>query len=210
LTSLRAAHADDPKTLIVEELAVCDGSARVDIAVLNGSLSGFEIKSERDSLSRLKSQTKSYERCFDTLTLVAPARHLNHARSTLPEWWGLTEVTEERARKWTLKTWRHPTANNGVDAASIIGLLWRSEIFAVLERYRLDRGIRSKPMVNARERLLEHLDVQSIREEVRLALKSRGIGDLVQRRFDVVIRPYLPPSLCTPRRTGCGCFRLDL
>jgi hypothetical protein len=69
--------------------------------VLNGSISGFEIKSERDSLARLRSQIPNYARCFDSLTLVAPARHLNHAREMLPNWWGLMEVTVERAGEWT-------------------------------------------------------------------------------------------------------------
>ena len=69
LESLRSEHAEDPSTLILQELAVCDGSARVDVAVLNGSLAGFEIKSERDSLNRLESQIENYARCFDSLTI---------------------------------------------------------------------------------------------------------------------------------------------
>jgi hypothetical protein len=174
LKLLREEHAKDSQTLIVEELGVCDGEARVDVAVLNGSMSGFEIKSERDSLARLQSQVQRYARCFDSLTLVAPARHLNHARETLPAWWGLTEVTVERAGKWTLKVWRQPETNTNVDATSIVGLLWRSELFSILESRGLDRGIRSKPMRYAKERLVEHLSVQEIREEVRRALKARG------------------------------------
>ena len=35
---------------IVEELSVCDGEARVDVALINGKLCGYEIKSDRDTL----------------------------------------------------------------------------------------------------------------------------------------------------------------
>ena len=35
---------------IIEELAVCDGEARVDVAVANGRLCGCEIKSDADTL----------------------------------------------------------------------------------------------------------------------------------------------------------------
>ena len=35
---------------IIEELAVCDGEARVDVAVANGRLCGYEIKSDADTL----------------------------------------------------------------------------------------------------------------------------------------------------------------
>ena len=174
LASLRSEHADDPSTLILQELAVCDGSARVDVAVLNGSLSGFEIKSERDSLSRLESQIENYARCFDALTLVAPARHLNHASAILPPWWGLIEVTPESAGVWELKVWRRPKDNKGIEAFSISGLLWRQEILTILERHGLDKGVRTKPMRVARERLVAGLSVQAIREEVRLAMKARG------------------------------------
>ncbi len=174
LAQLRSEHANDSSTLILEELPICDGGARVDIAVLNGSLAGFEIKSERDTLGRLESQIGSYIRCFDCLTLVAPARHLNRANDLLPPWWGLLEVTAERAGTWELKAWRKPKANKSVEAFSISGLLWRAELLAILERRKLDRGIRSKPMRDARLRLVDNLNVDEIREEVRQALKARG------------------------------------
>jgi hypothetical protein len=174
LRQLRDEHAQDHETLIVEELGVCEGNARVDIAVLNGNISGFEIKSERDSLARLESQVQSYGRCFDSLTLVAPARHLNHARAILPQWWGLTEVTVERAREWDLKPWRQPKKNNGVEAGAVVGLLWRTEVFSILAAHGLDEGIRTKPMKYAKERIVKNLSVPVIREEVRCALKARG------------------------------------
>ena len=45
-----------PGDPILEELFTPDGNTRVDLALLNGSLTGVEIKSDYDDLRRLQSQ----------------------------------------------------------------------------------------------------------------------------------------------------------
>ena len=35
-----------PGTLIVEELGLCEGAVRIDVAAINGSIHGYEIKSD--------------------------------------------------------------------------------------------------------------------------------------------------------------------
>ena len=67
---------NDPQTLIVEELGIRQGAARVDVAVVNGSLHGYEIKSARDTLERLPKQSELYSSVFDTITLVTAENHL--------------------------------------------------------------------------------------------------------------------------------------
>ena len=39
-------HAGDADTRVVQEMGIWSGSVRVDIAVINGELHGFELKSE--------------------------------------------------------------------------------------------------------------------------------------------------------------------
>lgn len=46
-------HAKDKKVRIIEELGVHHGTARIDIAVVNGIMHGYEIKSDQDTLQRL-------------------------------------------------------------------------------------------------------------------------------------------------------------
>ena len=62
-------HAFEPGALIVEEFGLCQGAARVDVAVVNGSLNGYEIKSESDTLNRLHRQQDIYNRIFDSLSM---------------------------------------------------------------------------------------------------------------------------------------------
>jgi hypothetical protein len=54
--------------IIIDELGLCRGTVRVDIAVVNGVLKGYEIKGDQDTLRRLASQAATYNRIFDTMT----------------------------------------------------------------------------------------------------------------------------------------------
>jgi hypothetical protein len=64
---------------------VCSGCARIDIAVINGKIHGFEIKSEQDNLERLPSQVELYNNVFDTITIVAAENHFNKLNEIIPK-----------------------------------------------------------------------------------------------------------------------------
>ena len=76
---LASQHHKETDTVFIDELGVCQGSAKIDIAVVNGQLHGYEIKSDRDSLRRLSSQAVLYSKVFDRVTLVCGERHVSHA-----------------------------------------------------------------------------------------------------------------------------------
>lgn len=86
---LVAQHAEGGDTNIIHELKVQRPSARVDIAVVNGRLTAFEIKSDVDSLDRLPAQTAAFNAVFDQISLVTTAKHLALARKKIPSWWGI-------------------------------------------------------------------------------------------------------------------------
>jgi hypothetical protein len=86
---LSAVYAGDRDTEIVDEFSVCRAGARADLAVINGHLAGFEIKSHVDRLDRLPSQAGYYGKVFDEMTLVCAPRHVETARRGLPTWWEL-------------------------------------------------------------------------------------------------------------------------
>ncbi len=86
--------------LIVEELALCQNKARADLVLINGSLNGFEIKSDRDRFDRLKQQGAVYSNCFDTISLVVGAKHRVRALKCAPYWWGIIVVRECDGMRW--------------------------------------------------------------------------------------------------------------
>ncbi|EGO6137859.1 sce7726 family protein, partial [Enterococcus faecalis] len=55
---------------IIEEFVICNGEARADVAIVNGIMKGFEIKSDVDSLLRLPNQIEKYDATFDKCTIV--------------------------------------------------------------------------------------------------------------------------------------------
>src|SRR5690348_12382197 len=111
---LQSEHiAELGQTLFVDELGLC-GQVRVDVAVVNGALSGYELKSENDTLRRLPTQVEVYSRVLDFATLVVAKKHAGHARAGLPSWWGLIEAESAADGSVTLKRRRRGRMNTSV------------------------------------------------------------------------------------------------
>lgn len=178
---LEVAHQGDPDTLMLDELGILNGATRIDIAVINGQIEGYELKSERDTLERLPAQRDLYNKVIDRISLVVAENHRHAADDIIPDWWGLAvvscnggvvEVTRERL----------PEMNPQLDAATLASLLWREEALAVLERYDAAGGVRSKPREVLYRRIAVAMDLDLVRAEVRTALKVRA-GWRADRRF---------------------------
>ncbi|QYU58845.1 sce7726 family protein [Weissella confusa] len=62
---------------------------RADIVSINGHLTGYEIKSDVDSLDRLPNQIVGYSRLFDYNYLVVGEKLYDEAVKLLPNFWGV-------------------------------------------------------------------------------------------------------------------------
>ena len=93
-SKLLADHAEEGDTALMEELGLCRGRVRVDLALVNGHLNGYEIKSDRDTLTRLETQAEIYMKVFDRLTIVVGSKHLSSIGTRLPEWWGILQAIQ--------------------------------------------------------------------------------------------------------------------
>lgn len=170
---LAAEHFDDPDTRIVEEMGLWSGAVRVDLAVINGELAGFEIKSAKDTLSRLPTQAALYNAVFDRVFLIAAEKHIERASSEIPAWWGIVAALAEGERV-VLHDVRSASMNPGVEPVQVARLLWRSEALDVLDRYGAAKGVRSASRERLCERLSEALSPECLRHEVRRCLKDRS------------------------------------
>jgi len=169
---LRSLHANEPDTAIIDELSLCEGDARVDLAVVNGSFSGYEIKSDRDTLARLPNQLAAYELCFDTMTIVVGQRHVHECLGTLPHSWGIWEAvsTSEGVK---FGCWREPSNNPNITPERVVQLLWKSEARDAL------LGMGMKPPSKASRRDLWALLVKAVPAHelfrmVRNHIRARG------------------------------------
>lgn len=164
-------HAGTP-TLILDELGLCEGDVRVDVAAINGELAGFEIKSPADSLARWPKQRRGYSKVVDRAWLVAPDKALDAARA--PAWWGLIRIIET-PNQLAIRVLREAKLNPSPDPLAVAQLLWHAEALAVLEKRGTARGVRSKRRAFAWERLVETLTLDELRAEVRAALRERPV-----------------------------------
>jgi hypothetical protein len=166
---------EDSNSKVVEELGVNYGDAIIDIAVINGSLHGFEIKSEFDTLNRLQNQISTYCKTFDFLTIITAEKHLMHLSHYLPEWCGIIVINKKESINDTqkLKYIKRPKKNPNTDKFSIVKLLWRDETLAILNSIGVTRGVKNKSKPLLWELLANSLDKKVISEKVRETLKTR-------------------------------------
>lgn len=177
-------HRDEPNTVLIEELGFCRGQARIDLAVVNGHLHGYEIKSERDSLRRLPAQIDFYGRVLDRATLVIDERHLENALAIVPPWWGVLRVAARPAGLGFAKARRGRT-NPRRDARSLVELLWLDDAIELLEQRGAVRGVRGKARQMVWDRICEKLTLDEIAEAVRNHVRARAGSQDLRR-----------PSLC--------------
>lgn len=170
---LNKKYSNDPSTLIVDELCLCQGDARIDIAVVNGKMHGFEIKSESDTLDRLPSQIEVYNKVMDTVTIVAGINHIDKIINTVPEWWGISIAAKDKNGNLKIKVLRKPKKNKEIDPYSVAQLLWKEEALDILHFKKMDKGFKSKPRRVLWERLSSNLPLNELQLIVREKIKNR-------------------------------------
>ena len=159
-------------TTLIEELGLCQGRARIDLATVSGVLHGYEIKSNRDRLSRLASQAETYSRVFDRVTLVVGTKHVKAGLQLVPRWWGVLLV-RGGIEGALLDPLRPADENPDQDPRALVELLWRDEALELLADHNAAAGVRSKPRPAVWDRVCEVLDLTQIRAAVRHRLRIR-------------------------------------
>ena len=159
-------------SVILEEMVVPGRDSRIDMAVVNGSLHGFEIKSEVDTLRRLTTQRDSYNCIFDRVTLVVASRHQEKALTVIPSWWGLGLAAAVRSRvgiKWIRPALRNPTP----DPEMVVRLLRREEVEEAIREANICSATDRYYVYELNRMLVANMTTGELAKTVRLALKRR-------------------------------------
>ena len=170
---LEREYAGNDDTLMLDELGILNGATRIDIAVVNGEISGFELKSERDTLERLPMQRDLYDLVLDRVSLVVAEHHRKKAVPLISAWWGVWIAHGVTGGRVEVSQERDASSNPRLHAETICSFLWRDEALAILERHDAAQGVKSKPRGVLYRRLAEVLPLDAVRHEVRTALKVR-------------------------------------
>lgn len=155
-------------TIIVDELNIKNGLARIDVAVINGSIHGYEIKSEVDTLNRLSNQIEHYNSSLEKITIAVNSNHKEKVFDTVPEWWGVIEVNEN----YKVLELRKPKENPLLKISDLLLFLWKDEMIKILEKYEV-KYKKSSNCSTLIETMTQNIEKEKLLHEVRQALKSR-------------------------------------
>ena len=122
-TYLDAKHS---KIRVIDEKVI--GKSRADfMAVTDGIIVGYEIKSDLDTYVRLKTQVRDYNKYFDVCYAVVGESHQKGILSRIPEFWGVLVISIENGQPNVFEL--RPADMNPKDVtANKLSLLWKNEI----------------------------------------------------------------------------------
>jgi hypothetical protein len=138
---LRRDHRNS-ETLVIDELGLAHGKGRVDIAVLNGWLHGYEIKSSRDTTRRLETQIELYAKCLEKVTVVSAESHIDDVMKMCPEYFGVVEVRKGERGGLNFKIIRKEQLNPDVDPYFVAHLLWKEEALKIASDLNIHKASR--------------------------------------------------------------------
>lgn len=106
------------------------GTSKADLVILNGTATVYEIKSERDSLARLKNQIDDYRNIFAAVNVIASETHVDGVLATVPEDVGVMCLS----RTHRIQKKRAATENPGrISPLAVLDSLRAAEAVAILE-----------------------------------------------------------------------------
>jgi hypothetical protein len=119
------------------------GACKADLAILNGTATVYEIKSERDSLTRLANQVENYKKVFARVYVIAGETHVCGVLETVPEDVGVMCLS----RRYRITTVREAVDRlDRICTATVFESLRSAEACAILK----DLGVAIPDVPNTR------------------------------------------------------------
>ena len=166
-------HARRSGALVIHELGLAHAKRRVDVAVINGEIHGFEIKSAQDRLDRLPGQIEVYTRSLHRLTLVVATRHVKRVLEIIPPWCGVLKVLVGTRGGISFKSVRLAKKNPSVDPYILAHLLWRNEVQDILSKYDIQPAILRAPRAELYKLLVEKKPEANLAGMIKDAMEKR-------------------------------------
>ncbi len=157
-----------PDTLVIDELGLAHARCRIDVAVINGCIHGYEIKSAKDSLERFGKQIDIYRQTLQKLTIVAASKHVTGVLIRAPEWCGIIEAMQGQRGGIGFDVVRNAYANPDIDPVMMAHLLWRDEVIDLLSQ----AGYAPKDLRRPRRQLYEMLCEAMTLREITVSIRA--------------------------------------
>lgn len=158
--------------VLINEMVVANWNRRADLAVANGRLYAFEIKSDLDTLSRLEGQVSAYLGRFDKVIVVTTAKFSSTIASSVPEHVEIWEVSRNhREQAIGFRVIRRGLTREITCRDMLSGFLLKRELVSFLK----SEGVNILGN-STRQDIMTHLrdqPVQKLRQHVLACLKNR-------------------------------------
>ncbi|NIK11151.1 sce7726 family protein [Alkalibacillus almallahensis] len=162
---------EDEYTRIINELGIDYGASRVDVAVVNGIIHGYEIKSDLDTLDRLPNQISYYNRVFERMTIVSSRKYYEKVNELVPKWWGIKIISADGSRLICKRTGRRKNKNQ--DKSLLLKLLWKKDLENFVDIMGFDKKIKKLRKKQLLELFLQEAEIDLVRNYVYEVLKNR-------------------------------------
>ena len=159
--------------IVINELGLIHSRCRVDIAVINGWIHGYEIKSDLDTLARLPQQLELFGGSLQKLTLIVGIRHLSSVTAMLPSWCGLAVARTGPRGGIKFERMRRARSNPHVDPFLLAHLLWRSEAETALYNLGATIGPRRQTRKELYTNLVEYLSTAELVALIKRSMNRR-------------------------------------
>jgi hypothetical protein len=159
------------------------GDCKADLAILNGTATVYEVKSEPDSLSRLERQIAAYAKVFAKVYVIAAENHVSGVISSVPKDVGILRLSS-RHQISTLR--EAPDRPDRTSPAAIFECIRTLEARLILQSCGVSVPVVPNTEINGILRyLFTRLDPHQAHEGmVRVLKKTRNLlplSDLVER-----------------------------
>ena len=161
------------KVRVIEEKVIKRSRADV-MAIVDGGIIGFEIKSDSDSYTRLKTQVKNYDQFFDKCYVVVGESHI-HVAEHIPDYWGIIVVNQEN-----VIVDRDAEICPKVKLRNQLDMLWRNELLNIQLKEGLPKLANWK-RIDIYKRLIETAGEPTIKADV--------IEQLFERDYTIWDKP---------------------
>lgn len=159
------------------------GKCKADVAILNGTSTVYEIKSERDSLIRLESQVDEYRRFFARVNVVVGQNHLVAVQNLLPEDVGIMVLNQ----RFKISTIREAKDNaDKIEPLVVFESIRINESVKILQLLGIDvPDVPNTQMYGALKRVFSTLGSRDVHNSMIAVLKSsrslKPLSDLIAK-----------------------------
>jgi len=120
-----------PKSNLLNEVRINNGLAIADLVSIGIKTTHcYEIKSDRDKISRIFEQSKSFDIAFNKISLITTLTHYEKALDIIPPYWGIIIVSDTPRKKvyYCRKALHSPYFSK----QKALNTLWRDELFKII------------------------------------------------------------------------------